>query len=132
MIAEGRIRHLQLTGFSSALQWAYAYDGDGLRMSKSHDTPVGRAHEYYTWDETAGVPQLLQDATANYLYGPLGLLAEIKSDGTTYYDHPDQLGSVRALTDGTGAVVNRYQYDAYGNVQSSSGSAYNPFGSAGA
>ncbi len=40
-------------------------------------------------------------------------------------------GSVRALTDGTGAVVNSDQYDAYGNRTSSSETVANPFGYAG-
>jgi RHS repeat-associated protein len=36
--------------------------------------------------------------------------------GQTYYYHPNALWSVAALTDGTGAVAERYTYDAYGLV----------------
>jgi RHS repeat-associated protein len=45
--------------------------------------------------------------------------------------HQDQIGSTRALTDSTGAVVQRYQYDSYDNLAQSSGSATNPFQFAG-
>jgi RHS repeat-associated protein len=73
----------------------------------------------------------LQDGTASYLYGPGGLLLEqIDSGGTPYYYHADQLGSIRALTNGSGAVANHYTYDAYGQ-RTTTGSAYNPFGYAG-
>ena len=49
------------------------------------------------------------------------------SDNPIVY-HSDGLGSVRALTDASGNVVQTYQYDEYGNVVSSSGSITQPFG----
>lgn len=51
--------------------------------------------------------------------------------GTPSYAHADQLGSIRALTDGSGAVVRTADYDAYGQVVSTSGSTSTPFGYAG-
>ncbi|HEX8767507.1 MAG TPA: RHS repeat-associated core domain-containing protein, partial [Jatrophihabitans sp.] len=42
--------------------------------------------------------------------------------GTLYF-HLDQLGSVRALTDSTGAVVATYSYDPYGKLTGSTGTA---------
>ena len=47
------------------------------------------------------------------------------------YSPAGQLGSVRALTDQTGAVVNTYAYDAYGNPTASTGTVANPFRYAG-
>jgi RHS repeat-associated protein len=47
------------------------------------------------------------------------------------YFHLDQLGSVRALTDGTGAVRGTFTYDPYGTVTSSTGTWTTPFGFAG-
>lgn len=41
--------------------------------------------------------------------------------GTAYYYAEDHLGSIRELTDGTGAVQARYQYDSYGRVTTTSG-----------
>jgi len=45
--------------------------------------------------------------------------------GQTYYYHPNALGTVEALTDSGGNVVERYMYDAYGQVTVLDGS-YNP------
>ena len=81
----------------------------------------------------AGLPLLVQDGTANYLYGPGGmLLAQVRADGTAYYYHADRLGSVRALTAGlTDTIERTYSYDAYGSVTASTGTITNPFGYAG-
>ncbi len=50
---------------------------------------------------------------------------------TEYHDHPDQLGSIRALTDGSGTVVASRDYDGYGNPTVTSGSVRTPFGYSG-
>ncbi len=36
--------------------------------------------------------------------------------GQTYYYHADGLGSIVAITNATGAVVQRYEYDSFGNI----------------
>jgi len=111
----------------------YAYDGTGLRMSKT----VGGTTTQFTWDEAGSLPLLLQEkaATANatsYISGPDGLPVEqIDSSGNPHFYAHDQLGSTRALTDTTGTVQATYTYDPYGNVVSSSGTVANPFQFAG-
>lgn len=42
-------------------------------------------------------------------------------------DHADRLGSIRALTDGTGAVVATFRTDEFGIPTSSSGASGSPF-----
>ena len=37
--------------------------------------------------------------------------------GQSYFYHTDHLGSIRLVTDAAGAVVNSYDYDAYGNFE---------------
>jgi RHS repeat-associated protein len=45
----------------------HAYDGDGLRMSKTvGNSPVER----FAYDETGGLPLLLQDGPTDFVYGP--------------------------------------------------------------
>jgi RHS repeat-associated protein len=81
------------------------------------------------------LPLLLQENTANYISGPGGMLLEQIQDsgttGTAYYYHADQLGSVRAVTNQAGTVVNTYAYDAYGTTTASSETVANPFRYAG-
>ena len=110
--------------------WSYSYDGDGLRQSKT--TTAGKGASSYTWDVNGGLPQLLQDSTGQYLYGPGGMLAEEIQGSTVYYVHTDQLGSVRALSDKNHGLVATYTYDPYGTLLASTGTTTpNPFGWAG-
>ncbi|MGI8824587.1 MAG: RHS repeat-associated core domain-containing protein [Chloroflexota bacterium] len=48
-----------------------------------------------------------------------------------YYYYQDQLGSTRALLDGSGNTVDTYAHNPYGNLSSSTGSVANPFKYAG-
>jgi RHS repeat-associated protein len=89
------------------------------------------APQPFTWDAGAGLPLLLADGAASYVYGPGGQILEQIAGSTPAYYHSDQLGSVRALTDQSGAVVATYAYDAYGQPTRSTGSAPNPFRYAG-
>jgi RHS repeat-associated protein len=106
----------------------YAYDGDGLRASKS-----GSAAASFAWDRSSGkLPLLLTDGSKNWIYGPAGLPVEqIDGAGNISYLHQDQLGSTRLLTDGTGAVAGTYTYDAYGRTVSHTGTTATPLEYAG-
>ena len=42
-------------------------------------------------------------------------------------DHPNNLGSVVALANDSGAIVNQYHYDPYGNIASETQQVTNPF-----
>ncbi len=50
---------------------------------------------------------------------PNGTIAALRRGGASYYLF-DGLGSVVAMTDSTGAVKNRYTYDPYGNLTTTS------------
>jgi len=117
----------------------YTYDGDGNRMSKT----VAGVTTHYIVDPQSptGYPQVVQEwpspgTLMGYAYG----LEQI-SRQRTYYDYThgqwvneqvyyvhDGHGSVRALTDATGAVTDTYDYDAFGNLLNSTftGSAATP------
>ena len=49
--------------------------------------------------------------------------ARITASGTVAWYLTDRLGSVNILTDNTGAVIDRIEYDGYGNILSESNSA---------
>jgi RHS repeat-associated protein len=104
----------------------YAYDGDGLRESK---TVSGTTTEF-TWDG-AGDDLLQQDAggtITSFMYGPGDLPVEQITSSTTTYLHHDQLGSTRLITDSAGATgtATTITYDPGGNQVSLSGSLTTP------
>lgn len=50
----------------------YAYDGDGVRQSKT----VSGTREAFVWDESGDLPLALMDGTTAYIYGPGGVPLE--------------------------------------------------------
>jgi RHS repeat-associated protein len=110
------------TGSGSA---TYAYNGDGLRVGeKTTASQVG-----FTWDDNSTLPMLLSDATNDYIYGPTDTPVEQvdRTTGNAVFLHADRLGSVRALTDTTGALVGTSSYGPYGAAIAHTGIT-TPFG----
>jgi len=77
---------------------AYDYAADGLRTSKTVDgvtTP-------FAWDDSVGVPALVQDGVNYYIYGPDGLPVERLGTDPTVWLLTNETGSVAASIDTTG------------------------------
>jgi RHS repeat-associated protein len=74
------------------------------------------------YDVAQGLPVVLADTVSGasappsrkYVWGAAGLAYAVGSDGSVAVYHADGLGSVRALTDGSGSVVQTYRTDAFG------------------
>lgn len=116
----------RLTGYGSSA--TYAYNGDGLRTSKT----VSGTAEGFVWDQTSPVPLLLKDGGTSFIYGPDSQpLEQVTSSGTVTWLHHDQLGSTRVLTSSSGSVVGTASYDAYGRTTASTGPVTTPLGYAG-
>jgi RHS repeat-associated protein len=96
----------------------YAYDALGRRISKT----VGPVVTVFYYDnariiesqETGGSGSVTTYTYGNYIDEVLTATRPAPL-GALYY-HQNTLWSVHALTDGTGAVVERYTYDAYGAI----------------
>ncbi len=107
-----------LTSFTPASGTAttYSYNGDGVRTKKTTGTTIT---EYYQ-DVAGGLPRVAADKTDTvwnyYVYGT-SLIGKVGSDNVARYYHYDGTGHVRAITDSTGAVVERYDYDAFGSLR---------------
>ncbi len=85
----------------------YKYDALGRRIAK------GSTEYYYVGD------QMVEEVTAgnatSYLYGnEIDETLQMKRGSAIYYYHTNHLGSTIALTDAAGSVVERIEYDAYG------------------
>lgn len=99
----------------------YAYDGSGMRQSK---TVSGTTTQFLS--SGSGSPQALLDEKAGsanptyYLYGPGGrVIEQVDPSGGAHFYHCDQIGSVRAVTNSGGTTDATYTYDPYGNVVTS-------------
>ena len=96
---------------------SYDYDGDGHKVKQMTG---GYGPVYYLWSSVLNQPVL--ELTSGgvyraYVYGPSGgLLALQSSDANFYWVHSDHLGSGRKLSDASGAMVYRGEYDPHGQT----------------
>ncbi|HEU4457319.1 MAG TPA: RHS repeat-associated core domain-containing protein, partial [Longimicrobium sp.] len=124
----GQMAQVTLNGVTTA---TYGYDGLGRRVRKS--LPNGTA-ERYVYD---GDDLLLQlDASgavaAEYTYWPgVDRVHSVIRGGVQYYYAIDPQGSVLAMTDAWGAVVNQYRYGSFGAAEVASETVVNPLRFAG-
>jgi RHS repeat-associated protein len=102
----------------------YMYDAYGRRIRAVEDGAtvdtiyMGNDIVYEVRDPD-DTPEKIRYITANGRY-----LAKITPTGTYYY-HTDGVGSIRALTDATGQVVARFDYEPFGDVSKTEGSYVN-------
>ncbi|MCP3994449.1 MAG: hypothetical protein GY722_05205 [bacterium] len=102
----------------------YRYDATGLRVSKF--TAEGEAR--YVYDDRSVLVRTDAAGVTKFEYGPDRLLStHHPTEGRAYYLF-DALGSVVDLTTPAGALLAQYQWDAWGNLRSSTETAANPFG----
>jgi len=107
------------------------YDGDGNRVKK---TVAGVVTQYLVADANpTGYAQVMaeQDSGGNvqafYVYGSELVSKQPSSAALTAYYVYDGHGSVRALTNTSGAVTDTYDYDAFGNLLHSTGTSTNNY-----
>src|SRR5262249_16209010 len=107
------------------------YDGDGNRVS---ETVSGITTKYLVADQNlTGYAQVIaefQNGTVSraYSYGLSLISQRLGASGSQlcFYGF-DGHGSVRFLTDSTGAVTDTYDYDAFGNLISQTGTTPNNY-----
>jgi RHS repeat-associated protein len=101
-----------------ARRHTYAYDAFGRRIARTVDadgTPQETRYFYDGWrvceeQDASGATQ------ATYVYGLYtDEVLNMRRGGQDYYYHTDDLYNVMAITDGTGAVRERYEYADYGS-----------------
>jgi RHS repeat-associated protein len=122
---ENRLRGVTTTNGTQTKQLEFLYDAQGTRVATIDD---GNRTNYLTgWS----LPQVLleYDAQGNilkdYTYGT-GLI-RTRTAGTEAFYHADGLGSTRMLTNASGSITDRYNYDAYGVLLTHAGTDSNSF-----
>lgn len=121
---ENRMIEVRDSNNNDAIIARYTYDANGKRVKKedlSSNTTVrfiyGGGGKLFAEYEGEPVPDVA-NPTKEYVYGPSGLLAIVKRNGsgneTVQYLTPDNLGSPRVITDGDSNVVSRRDFHPFG------------------
>ena len=104
--------------------YAFAYDGLGRRVS---ETDNGTLTKQWTWVGAQVAEENDGSGTVQKRFYPQGE----QIGGSPYFYTKDHLGSVREMTDSSGTIQARYDYDPYGRVTKISGSMDSDFQYAG-
>jgi RHS repeat-associated core domain len=101
---------------TNALIAQYSYDSSDRRSMKM--IAGGTTTEYlYDGLKIAEERDGTNAITRQYVWGDnLDNLLQERTAGATYYSHENSIGSIAALTNSTGTVVERYRYDPFGNT----------------
>lgn len=98
----------------------YTYDGQGKRLKASSGNQAS-AKTNFLWDPNAPLPLLAVERDGNnallrrYIYG--ADLISMTTGGSTFYYHPDGLGTISNLTSSTGATQWTYTYEPFGTAR---------------
>src|SRR5260221_3984131 len=110
----------------------YIIDGENRRVGKKVNGTLVESFLYEDdlkrvgWYDGAGALK------AQFVFGARADLPDIMiKGGATYRLVPDQVGSIRLVSDSTGAIAERIDYDEFGNVLQDTNSGSQPFRFAG-
>ena len=104
------VRVSTLSGNTAA---TYNYDALGRRTRKVAGSDSSVFH--YFGQQVLEEASILGQLQKQFVYGArIDDVLQLRSGTQDYYYHKNSIGSVVALTDDDGAVVERYDYDAYG------------------
>ena len=94
---------------------SYGFDGNGKRVKKTE----GGASTYYVYSSVMG-SAVMEVASGGvqraYVMGSGNVIAQRNADGQFYWLHADHLGSGRKMTDTSGNLTYRAEFDPYGKL----------------
>ena len=127
---ENRLTGVQITQGSNINQYAFAYDPFGRRISKCkviNNTCSETTNYVYDGQNIIMEYDQSGNVTAKYTHGPnIDDPLAVQQGTNTYYYHADGLGSITALSNTSGNVVQTYSYDSFGNI-TATGNISQPF-----
>ena len=114
----------------------FKYDPFGRRIEKkveSIDKGISETSIYtYTYDNEDIILETQTTSsgqqTTKYVHGPgIDEPLSMTNATDTYYYHADGLGSITAMTDTTGKIVQAYEYDSFGNLHDNMNAIKQPY-----
>ena len=111
---------------------SYDYDPMGRRITKRIN---GVIVEKYLWRDAITLLAVYNgnnNLISRFNYADGRLPASMTYAGATYYLSYDQVGSLRVVSDSTGNIIKKVDYDSFGNIIADTNSGFTvPFGFAG-
>jgi RHS repeat-associated protein len=99
------------TRTNTSTEYFYGYDVAGRMLTRTDSNGTTT----FVWDGMDCVQETDYQANVTRYYVVNSKLRSFDRQGVVYQVHWDAIGSIRNVTDPTGAVVANYDYDAWGN-----------------
>jgi RHS repeat-associated protein len=117
-------RQITVTNGSDSAE--YIYDAMGRRIAKVVTTTAGVTTTHFIYDKQFRVIEERSSQSvwqARYTYGSgIDEVLLMERNSSSYYLHRDALGSITEITNSSGSLVERYEYDVYGEPEFYDGS----------
>jgi RHS repeat-associated protein len=117
LVYDYRNRLVELVDGVTGIRHTYQYDVFGRRIARTLDADGAAQTTAYYYDSW-NVCEERNDAdsvTATYVHGRgIDEVINMQRTGSDYFYHTDDSNNTMVLTDGTGTVVERYDYDDFG------------------
>ena len=120
--SRGRVKSITV-GANPTINYQYDYTGQRV----NHQSQGQEKRFLYDGLTLIAETNTIGNTFARYHFGDRYQLAETRNNINSYY-HVDSLGTNVAITDSTGSIQTRYEYDAYGNLLTQNGNSQSPFG----
>lgn len=105
----------RLTSVDNGQTATYKYDALNRRIQKTVVSTGSTTNYYYCGDQAIEERDANNTVLATYVFGiSVDDVLQMQRGTNTYYYHKNHLGSVVAISDGGGNLVERYEYDPYG------------------
>ena len=117
IVYDFRDREVEFTDAATGQRHTYAYDALGRRIARVVDADGAAQTTLYFYDGSRVVEEQSGGGAteATYVYGRyVDAVLNMRRGGADFYYHADDLFNVRAITDASGTVVDRYEYGDYG------------------
>ena len=127
--SQGRQLTRMTSNSSPNTYWAFTYDANGLRASRTNGSTTYKYH----YDGGQLTRMMIGNTLLEFTYDASGKPVSVYYNGSYYYYALNLQGDVVAILNNSGVAVVRYTYDAWGRHLSISGSMastlgqYNPF-----
>ncbi|WP_442890137.1 RHS repeat domain-containing protein [Congregicoccus parvus] len=141
--AENRLREMERKNGTQTLQFLYDHAGRRVRKTVRNGTPAAAvaSSTKFVWagwkllsELDAGTAQTGSTVAKSYVWGSdfgnasgaaggAGGLLSVKQGGAWYHVVYDHMGNVTGYLNTSGTVVAKYEYNAYGQIVSQSGSS---------
>jgi RHS repeat-associated protein len=124
---ENRLTEVEITDASGTKEIQYRYDADGIRVASI----VGGEETRYLVDANRPYAQVLEEyepggvTQVSYAHG-LSLISQNRNGNKSFYLFDGHSG-VRQLSNSSGTITDKYNFDAFGNLLSSTGSTNNNY-----